>query len=204
MKNPTYSIILLLAFSLFISACSSVTVITKPEKSSNYKLDRILIIAMSNDYNLRSMVEKQLSYELRQRGYNMFSSVNVDENKKELYTREEIIQLVEEKSLDGVIVVRLKNIETKERYSSDRDLDPYALNNFFYYTTTFTNVYNWTYEPEKTVTVETALFDGKEKKMIYSAEATYKNSGSPEESVGHFATQFANAYNSSGLLKKKE
>jgi len=176
----------------------------KPEQSSSYNLDKVLIIALTTDYNLRSMVEEQLSYELRQMGYHLFSSVNVDTDKKELYTRDEIIQLAEEKSLDGVIVLRLKNVESKERYSSNSEVDPYAMNNFFFYTNSYTNVYNWSYIPEKTVTVETALFDAKTKKMIYQAEATFKNSGSQEEGASAFGKLFANAYNDSGLLKKKE
>ncbi len=137
-------------------------------------------------------------------GYNMFSSVNVNTDKKELYTREEIIQLAEEKSLDGVIIVRLKNVESKEGYSSDAVMNPFDMNGFFFFTTTYTNVYNWSYVQEKTVTVETALFDAQSKKMIYQAEATNKNSGSQEEGASAFGKRFAKAYNASGLLKKKD
>lgn len=204
MKNFIYHLALLLLISLVIASCSSVTVLQKPEQSSSHQFDRVLIIALSNDYNLRKMVEEQLSYELRQMGYNMFSSVNVDTDKKELYTRDEIIALVEEKSIDGVIIVRLKDMVTKEGYSSDAAMNPYDMNGFFFYTTTYTNVYNWSYVQEKTVTVETALFDGKSKKMIYQAEATYKNSGSQEEGAAAFGKKFAGAYKDSGLLKKKD
>ncbi|MDZ7606578.1 MAG: hypothetical protein U5K79_13540 [Cyclobacteriaceae bacterium] len=204
MKNTTRSLTIAVAFSLMLSACSSVTVLLKPDNSNSFNFDKVLIIAMTTDYNLRSMVEEQLSYELRQMDYHLFSSVNVDPDKKELYTRDELIQLAEEKSLDGVIVVRLKDVESKERYSSNSEVDPYAMNNFFFYTTTYTNVYNWSYIQEKTVTVETALFDAKTKKMIYQAEATYKNSGSQEEGASAFGKEFAKAYQASGLLKKKE
>lgn len=205
MKNLNNLFLYAFILVLFFTACSPVTVLMQPEKSNDYNFDKVLIIAATTDYNLRSMIEKELSYAMRQKGYHMFSSVNVDENKKDLYTREEIIALAEEKSLDGVIVVRLKDMTSKERYSSDRLVnDPYSMNNFFYYTTTFTGVYNWSYEPEKTVTVETALFDAKEKKMIYQADAIYKNSSSMEEGAEAFAQIFAKAYDSSDLLKKKE
>jgi hypothetical protein len=204
MKNIVFQLVFIAVFSIIFSACSSITVIQKPESPETYQFDRVLIIALSNDYNLRKMVEEQLSYELRQMGYNMFSSVNVDTDKKELYTREEIIQLAEEKSLDGVIIVRLKDVESKEGYSSDAAMNPYDMNGFFFYTTTYTNVYNWSYVQEKTVTVETALFDAKSKKMIYQAETTYKNASTQEEGASAFGKKFAGAYQASGLLKKKE
>ncbi len=205
MKKFTHFVSSTIILVIFCSACSSVTVLKEPEKSNSYDFDKVLIVAMTTDYNLRSMIEKELSYAMRQKGYHMFSSVNVDESKKELYTRDELILLAEEKSLDGVIIVRLKDMTSKERYSSDRNInDPYSMNNYFFYTTSFTGVYNWSYEPEKTVTVETALFDAKEKTMIYQADAIYKNSSSMEEGAAAFAKIFAKAYDSSGLLKKKE
>jgi len=204
MKSTIYLLAFAIAFATLFSACSSVTVLLQPEKSDSYEYDRVLIVGLTTDYNLRSMVEEQLSYELRQMGYHLYSSVNVDEEKKELYTRDEVVQLAADKSLDGIMVVKLKDVESKERYSSNYNVDPYAMNNYFFYTNSYTGVYNWSYIQEKTVTIETVLFDVKTQKMIYQAEATYKNSGSQEEGASAFGKMFAKAYKSSGLLKKKE
>lgn len=190
-----------------ISSCSTVSVTKTKPNPSNAKLDRILIIAMTNEYESRKMWENELSYILREKGYNMFSSVNVDKEKKELYTKEEVLALVDEKNVGGVITMRLKDIETKERYAtSDRYISSMSNNhNYFYnYVDTYYNVYSWSYQPEQTIVIEANLFDGSDKTLIYTVDATMTNADTQEERVGEMTKSIAKAMVSSGLLKKKE
>ena len=153
---------LIVVFFLFaISACSTVSVTKTKPNPSNAKLERILIIAMTNEYESRTMWENELSYRLREKGHHMFSSVNVDKEKKELYTKEEILALVDEKHVGGVITMRLKDIQTKERYAtSDRYISDMSNNhNYFYnYVDTYYNVYSWSYKPEQTIVIEAKPF----------------------------------------------
>lgn len=205
--NTTYyrSFLPVILFFIF-AGCSSVSVHTSKPNPSTASLDRILIIAMTNQYDTRTMYEQELSYYLREKGYNMFSSINVDKEKKDLFTREEILELIDEKNINGVITMRLKDIQSKERYAtSDRYISD--MNNrhnyFFNYIDTYYNVYSWSYQPEKTVIVEANLFDASNKTLIFQIEATRKNSDSEEELAGELAKSFAKALAGSGLLKKK-
>ncbi len=197
-------------FTLFIlmifSNCSPVSIQKGVHDSSDHSLDRVLIIGLSNNYEARSMYEKELSYRLRQLGYNMFSSINVDENKKELFTLDEIIALVEEKNIDGVITMRLKEIKSEEKYTtSDRYIsDIYNWHNYFFnYVDTYYNVYSWSYQPKQTVVVEANLFDARSQKLIYQVDATIKNVDSEEERAGVLTESFAKSFERSGFLKKK-
>lgn len=187
--------------------CSTVSVHKTKPNPSTAKLDRVLIIAMTNEYDTRSTWEQELSYRLREKGYSMFSSVNVDKEKKDLFTREEIIELIEEKNIGGVITMRLKDIQSKERYTtSDRYIsDLYNQHNYFFnYIDTYYNVYSWSYQAQQTIVIEANLFDGKSKELIYQMDATMKNSESQEERVGEITKAFAKTLSSSGFLKKKE
>jgi len=171
-----------------------------------YNLDRVLIIGLSNNYESRSMYEQELSYRLRDMGYNMFSSVNIDKGKRDLFTKDEIFELIEEKNIDGVITMRLKEIKSEEKYTtSDRYIsDMYNMHNYFFnYVDTYYNVYSWSYQPKQTVVVEANLFDAQSKRLIYQIDATIKNVDSEEERAGELTQSFAQSFNKSGFLKKK-
>jgi len=192
---------------IVISACSTVSVIKTKPTPSEAKLERVLIIAMTNEFETRSMWEQELSFRLRDNGYSMFSSVNVDKEKKDLFTKEEIIELIKEKNVHGVITMRLKDIKTEEKYAtSDRYIsDMYNRHNYFFnYVDTYYNVFTWSYQPEQTIVIEANLFDGESKDLIFQVDATMKNADSQEERVGEMTKGIAKAMMSSGFLKKKE
>ncbi len=204
--NFRHTIIFLLFVMIIFSSCSRVAVSTEKLDTPKTKLDRVLIIALSNVYDTRAMYEKELSYRLRQLGYNMFSSVNVDKSKRELFTRDEVIKLIEDKNIDGIITMKLKSVTSKERYgTSDRYISD--MNNwqtyFFNYVDTYTNVYSWSYIPEQTVTVIAELHEAASKKVLYRIEVTSKNADGPEERAGEITEAVAKAFHRSGFLKKK-
>ena len=200
-------LILFLSFVVLSSGCSTVSLQKSKPVESDADLERILIIAMTNEFDTRSMWEQELSYRLRDMGYRMFSSVNVDKQKKDLFTREEIIELIDEKNIHGVITMRLKDIQTKEKYTtSDRYIsDMYNRHNYFYnYVDTYYNVFAWSYQPQQTIVIEANLFDGSNKELIFTVDATMKNAETQEERVGEMTKGIAKAMASSGYLKKRE
>lgn len=201
-----YKSILPLIFILVTFSCSTVSVQKSKPNPSTAKLDRILIIAMTKNYDARSMYEQELSYRLREKGYNTFSSINVDKEKMDLFTKEEILELISEKNIDGVITMRLKDMSSKERYTtSDRYIsDMYNQHNYFFnYIDTYYNVYSWSYQAAKTVVLEANLFDASDKSLIFQIEATIKNAESQEEMAGEFTNSFAKAFMKSAFLKEK-
>ena len=203
----TLSVLTIIISFLIFSSCSRVTIQKGVHDTENkYSLDRVLIIGLTNNYDSRSMYEKELSYRLREMGYNMFSSINVDKSKRELFTKDEIIELIEEKDIDGVITMRLKEITSEEKYTtSDRYIsDMYNMHNYFFnYVDTYYNVYSWSYQPKQTVVVEANLFDAKSTRLIYQIDATIKNVDSEEERAGELTQSFAKSLANSGFLKKK-
>ena len=203
----TYRLLYVAIFFLVISNYSTSFAQKSKSKASKAKLDRVLIIGMTNNYESRSMYEQELSYQLRERGYSMFSSVNVDKDKKELYTKEEILELIDEKNVNGVITMRLVDMTTKEKYTtSDRYISDMNNNHnyFFNYIDTYYNVYSWSYQPQQRVVVEVNLFDASDKSLIFNTEITSQNAESPEERAGEISKKFAKALHKSGFLKKKD
>lgn len=199
--------IFVLMSTAIIAGCSTVKINTEKPNPATKKLDRVLIIAMTNQYETRKMYEEELSYRLRSRGYSMFSSVNVDESKKDIFTREEILELIKEKNIDGVITMRLKDVQSKERYAtSDRYISDAANqhNYFFNYIDTYYNVYSWSYQPEQTVIVEANLFAADDKTLIFKIDAQIKNAESEEQRAGDITESFAKTFHKNNLFLKKE
>jgi hypothetical protein len=206
MKFKYVLIIKLLIIAVLMSSCAGVSIQKNVESTNTYKLDRVLIIGLTNNFNSRSMYEEELSFRLRELGYSIFSSVHVDESKKKLFTLDELIELVNEKNIDGVITMRLKEVTSEEKYTtSDRYIsDPYNMHNYFFnYVDTYYNVYSWSYQPKQTVVIEANLFDAKSRELIYQLDAIIKNVDSEEERAGTVTQGFANSFHKSGFLKKK-
>lgn len=201
----TYRFLYIAILFLVISNYSTSFAQKSKSKESKPKLDRVLIVGMTNNYESRSMYEQELSYRLREKGYNMFSSVNVDKERKDLYTKEEILELIDEKHVNGVITMRLVDMTTKEKYTtSDRYISDNNQNYFFNYIDTYYNVYSWSYQPQQRVVVEVNLFDASDKSLLFSTEITSQNAESPEERAGEISKKFTKALHKSGFLKKKD
>lgn len=204
--NIKYPFYIILFVFLIVSGCSRVSIEKGVHDNASYSLDKVLIIGLTNNYESRSMYEQELSYRLRELGYHMFSSINVDKEKKELFTKDELIELIDEKNIDGVITMRLKEIKSEEKYTtSDRYIsDMSNMHNYFFnYVDTYYNVYSWSYQPKQTVVVEANLFDAKSQKLILQLDATIKNVDSEEERAGELTQGFAKSLANSGFLKKK-
>lgn len=200
-----YNILRSIIILIVVSSCSTVSNQATKSNTSTAQLDRVLIIAMSKQYETRKMYEQELSYKLREMGYNMFSSVNVDKSKKNLYTRDEILELIKEKNIGGVVTIRLKDLSSKERYTqSTRFMADSQHNYFFNYIDSYYGVYNWSYQQEKTVVVETILFDADDKTMVFQIDSTIKNAESDEERADELTKSIAKNLSKSKLLKKKE
>jgi hypothetical protein len=206
MYYKSFLAIFLSLLAVLLSGCAGVSIQKTVESSNSYNLDRVLIIGLTNNFSSRSMYEEELSFRLRELGYHMFSSVHVDEEKKELFTLDELIELVKEKNIDGVITMRLKEIKSEEKYTtSDRYIsDMSNMHNYFFnYVDTYYNVYSWSYQPQQTVVIEANLFDANSRELIYQINATIKNVDSEEERAGTVTQGFANSFHKSGFLKKK-
>lgn len=185
--------------------CSAVTVRTSKPNPETGKLDRVLIIAMTTVYSTRSMYEEQMYHLLREKGYDVYTSVHIDPNKKELYTKEEIIEIVEDKNVAGVITISLQDVNTKDTYSGSAQMQTEYLNSpnyFFNFYDTYFGFGAWTYMSKQTIDIVGNLFDTKDKSLVYQVDAQLKNASNAEENADVFCKSLAKSFAESGYLKK--
>jgi len=180
-----------------------------PVKESSLE-DKVMILAITNQYDVRSMWEKELGYRLRTKGFNTITSVGVDEKYKKMYTLDELRELVKKYSLDGVITLKLHDIKQKEsytesdRYLSDKNVrgaNPYYMYN---YLDPYMNVYHWQYKMDQTVIIEGNLYDAKTEKLLFQTETQMTNAESDEALAAEITESLSIALRQSKLLKRRE
>ncbi len=191
-----------ISISLSLFQCAGVASRTSKPNEPASKINKVMIIAITNQPDVRSMYEKELSYRMRTKGLNTVISVNLDENKSDLLTKEEILEIVKKENIDGVITMKLKDISTKESYTtSDRYIsDPFESMYLYNYIDTYYNSYAWKLQQNKTVTIEATLFEVSTEKPVYHVETSMKNVSSGEELAGNITEQFSKEFKGSSVL----
>jgi hypothetical protein len=199
--------VLSLAAAVALFACQSVnTTVTRPESTQNV-LDKVMVMAMTNNYESRQMWEKEMAYRLKTRGRNTITSVGIDPEHKKFYTKEELIEIVKEHQLNGILTLRLKDIDQKAGYTqSDRYLsDPYGGQIYMYnYLDPYMNVRGWQYKLDQKVTIEAKLFETATEKLVLEAESTMSNAESNEALAGEITESLAKSIANSRLLKQQK
>jgi hypothetical protein len=202
-KNALWSIALLTG----LWSCQAAnTSFTRPEEAGE-PLDRVLVVAMTNNYEVRSMWEKELTYRINSKGFNVLPSINLDEEYKKLYTVDELKELIKTHNLGGILAVRLKDIQRKEGYTQSTKYisQPYGGGVYMYnYLDPYSNVRGWQYQLDEKITIEGNLYDARTEKLIFDSETGMTNAESEEALAGEITESIAAALKKSKLLKPKE
>ncbi len=188
--------VLILAVILagLLSSCSTsfITTSWKAENATAKPYKKILVLGLIGDpdRSIRDKMEEHLSGDLKDLGYNAFTSAKVYgpkgfENIKE----EEAIRQLRTKEFDAVMTIVLLN-KTKEKHyvAGMINYSPYAIqhNKFWgYYSAMYDRVYSIGYYEEGTKYFwESNLFDMIDGKLVYSVQS---QSFDPEsaQKLGH-------------------
>ncbi len=188
---------------LFFMSCTAVKTAVKMNEKPGKQYENVLIIALTNQYDIRATFEKELAYRLGEYYFKAKPSVSLEPNRKKMYSVDEVKQIIKESGFDGLITMKLKDIQKKSSYTrSSRYLsDPYNPYNFYNYLDTYNALYNWNYQLDKTVIIESKLYDAATGKEVYETESKMKNADSNEALAGAMAISIAQAIEKGNLLK---
>ncbi len=195
-------------FILFTS-CNSTSTVVNSKKKPSRPIEKSIVYAVAQRYETRMMWEKELAYRLSIRGFNVITSVGIDTTHKKPYTVDELRAIIKNHGLDGIITMKFKDLKKKGAYSaSDRYIsEPEGQRYWFNYLNPNMNVYQWTYETQQTVTIESNIYDTDTEEIVFHTETSATNAGSDEALAGDITESLANAIKRSNLLvrtKEKE
>jgi hypothetical protein len=175
---------------------------------------KLLVVGLSPDYNIRCSFEWMLVPHLREGGAQASSSCSQMKPEEEL-SRAAIERLVASMGADGVLVTRLVASQSgaKESGSSDtrgsaryKPVDQAFDNTYWggYYGMPTVSVEFQTQKSilslERTVVIESALFETKSAKPVYMLRTTAKNQQSRDQLLGEISPQIASQLRSAGLI----
>ena len=160
-------------FFMVIFGCgtgSSVNWSTPNEPEGEIK--RILVAVLSPVPENRITAEKEAVYWLRKNKYNAFASVDFLPAEKRLPRPEEIEKILKENNLDGLLTLRLKDVEEDSRYITASQVNAMTLNQGYYYN--YMNAWNAYFVPgyyskATKISVESNIYEASDGQIVFTA-----------------------------------
>jgi len=195
-----------LVLSLLLYSCNATKTNVTTHKIPEQPLNKTLVYVVAQKYETRSMWEKELAYRLSIKGFNVMASIHIDETHKKLYTLDELRIIIKENDIDAVIAVKFLDIERKTGYSGDDRYmsEPAGARYMFNYLNPNMNVYQWSYQIEKTVTIESNLYDVETEEILYHTETSMTNAESDEALAGEITEAISRSVRKSKILKQED
>jgi len=166
------SIVLIGIFAAGCGGGSSVRWST-PNKTEG-EIKTILVAALSPVPENRITAEEEMVYWLRKNKYNAFASIDFIKPEKRLPRPEEIEKILNENNLDGLITLRLKDVEEDSRYVSANERNAMTINQGYYYN--YMNAWNAYFVPgyyskAKMITIESNVYETSDGKIVFTADS---------------------------------
>jgi hypothetical protein len=205
MKRITLFVVSLL-LSSFLYSCGSLTYITDTWEKQGFtgkKFNKVVVLAIAKDNRVaRRMVEDATVRELKANGINAIISYDILPNGEfdkdsdgkvdnQQEAEESIKSKMKDLNADGVLVLKLKDVKTEQKYVPG--VQAYIPTNYYapyynYYFMSYNMVYSPGYYVNNTdVYIESNIYDLQKNEMVYSLLSETVN----PTSVGDFTKSFS-------------
>ncbi|MGC8719221.1 MAG: hypothetical protein ACP5TY_04340 [Thermodesulforhabdaceae bacterium] len=163
--------VLLMLIVLYLSGCAWTTLSTiKNPELSQVKFRKILVVAPFSDIGLRKQTENAFIAQFHLSGVNAISSIELIPPVKE-YTEQELLNILQQNNIDGVLVVALQDYWSSQEYipkSSSTQGSASLYGNSLYYQS-YTQEYGGYYISKPRVKFNIRLFERKSGQVAWLA-----------------------------------
>jgi hypothetical protein len=179
MKRKYFFVILFLIFAMFLAGCAKTTLTTiRNPELSQIKFGKLLVVAPFSDIGLRKQTEDAFIAKFNLSDMNAISSIQRIPPVKD-YNEQELLEILEQDEIDGILVVGLKDYWTSQSYvpksSSSRGSASLYGNSLHYQS--YTQEYGGYYISKPNVKFEIRLFDSKSGQVAWLATSLTKGNG---------------------------
>jgi hypothetical protein len=176
MKKKYFLIIAFLIFAMFLVGCAKTTLSTiKNPELYQIKFEKLLVVAPFSDIGLRKQTEDAFIAKFNLSGVNAISSMQRIPPVKD-YSEQELLKILEQDKIDGILVVGLKDYWTSQTYipksSSSRGSASLYGNSLYY--RSYTQEYGGYYISKPNVKFEIRLFDSRSGQIAWLATSLTK------------------------------
>ena len=176
MKKKYFLIIAFLIFAMFLVGCAKTTLSTiRNPELFQIKFGKLLVVAPFSDIDLRKQTEDAFIAKFNLSGVNAISSMQRIPPVKD-YSEQELLKILEQDKIDGILVVGLKDYWTSQTYvpksSSSRGSASLYGNSLYY--RSYTQEYGGYYISKPNVKFEIRLFDSRSGQIAWLATSLTK------------------------------
>ncbi len=167
---------LLAVIIFYLSRCASTTLNTiKNPEFSQVKFRKILVVAPFSDIGLRRQTENAFIAQFNLSGVNAISGIELIPPVKD-YDEQELLKILEQNNIDGVLVVALQDYWTSQVYIPKRSSSQgsASLYGSSLYYQSYTQEYGGYYISKPRVKFEIRLFDRKSGEVAWLATSFTK------------------------------
>ena len=172
-------VILFLIFAMFLVGCADTTLSTiRNPELFQIKFGKILVVAPFSDIGLRKQTEDAFIAKFNLSGMSAISSIQRIPPVRD-YSEQELLNILEQDKIDGILVVGLKDYWTSQSYvpkSSTSQGTASLYGNSLYYRS-YTKEYGGYYISKPNVTFEIRLFDSKSSQVAWLTSSLTKGNG---------------------------
>ncbi len=205
-----FLLIAALILALLSGGCSS----TKIKESWEAKdineppAKRILLVAMIKDPVTRRFFEQHFVEEARKRGVDVIPSSDYSPNATDHDEKEEIVRLVKETGVDGVLLAQIKGVDKEYKNVPSRlDWFPDAFSSMYFYDYYYTS-YRAIYRPgyigsDNYFKMHFRYFSVHSEKMLWAGNTVTKNPRSVVGTIEQIADEVLSDLTGSSLVKAR-
>lgn len=210
MSTPVHAARLFVVFilALLVTGCSSTRLAESWEASDSSEppAKKILLVAMIKDPVTRRFFEEHFVAEARKKGVEVIPSFEYIPNATDHDEKEEIIEVIRETGVDGILVAQLKGVEKKYRFvPSHLDWFPDSHNNTAFYDYYYQN-YRAIYRPgyvgaDNYFNMQFRYFSAHSEKMLWAGNTLTKNPRSVIGAIEQIAAEVISDLKGENLLE---
>jgi len=176
MKKKYFLVILVLILAMILVGCADTTLSTiRNPELSQIIFEKLLVVAPFSDIGLRKQTEDAFIAKFNLSGMNAISSIQRIPPVRD-YNEQELLNILEQDKIDGILVVGLKDYWTSQSYvpksSSSRGSASLYGNSLHYQS--YTQEYGGYYISKPNVKFEIRLFDSKSGQVAWLATSLTK------------------------------
>lgn len=187
--------VLLFHFSCAVSNTQNTVLSDNIENNSIHKL---LVIVLNKTENNKGLIEKEVAYTLRNKGYEAIAYSEADPVFAGIPNDESAKKVIANHNCDGALVIRLINVEEGKKFSYNERYE-----GFYNYLDAFKSNNDYGYfQLERTLVFQCNLYDLESKNMIYAIKSETYLAQDIEATAGDFSQSVVSDLQKTKVLQK--
>lgn len=167
------------------------------------EIKRILVAVLSPVPENRTIAEKETVFWLRKNKYNAVASIDFIPAEKKLPRPEEIDKILKDNNLDGLLTLRLKDVEEDSRYITASENNAMTINQGYYYN--YMNAWNAYFVPgyyskASSIIVESNIYEASDGQIVFTATSETVQATNIEYTISDIAQSVVTKIKSSKVL----